>query len=225
MSASASDSLAPGDAIAARLIALRVIPVLRLAQREAAARAIDCLMEAGYRTVELTLTTPDALGLIRELGRKSGDDFLVGAGTVLDTHNAIACLDAGADYLVSPCLVPGLAALARNWGRAALMGGFTPGEVLGARDAGSHIVKLFPASSGGPGHLAAVHAVFPEIVLCPTGGVSSANMLAYFEAGASLVGIGNNVIDRAALDAGDRAQVVRHARSFLDLAASAARPA
>lgn len=201
-----------------RLAALRVVPVLRLSSRDAAATAIDCLMEAGYGTVELTLTTPDAIALLAQLRANASEDFLVGAGTVLDLDNAKACLDAGADYLVSPCLIPGMAQLAREHGRAALMGGFTPGEVLAAWRQGSHIVKLFPAGSGGPSHLAAIHAVYPEIPLCPTGGVSQANMLEYFKAGARLVGVGSNVIDQKALDAGDRAQVIRHARAFLEIA-------
>ena len=80
---------------------------------------------------------------------------------------------------------------------------------------GAQIVKVFPASSGGPPHLQAIHAVFPAIPLCPTGGVSAANMLDYFKAGATVVGVGNNIIDHTALAAGDRAQVVRHARGFL----------
>ena len=208
--------------IAHRLTSMRVVPVLRLSSRDAAARAIDCLTEAGFRTVELTLTTPDALALIGALRAQAKDDFLVGAGTVLDLDSATACLDAGADYLVSPCLVPGMARLAHARGRAALMGGFTPMEVLAAWREGSDIVKLFPAATGGPGHLAAIHAVYPDIPLCPTGGVSQANLLDYFKAGARLVGVGNNVVDQAALVAGDRAQVVRHARAFLDLAAQAA---
>lgn len=203
------------------LQAMRVIPVLRLSTREAAATAVDCLIEAGFRTVELTLTTPDAIGLIAELKKHGDDDFLVGAGTVLDLDRAQECLDAGADYLVSPCLAPGMAELARVRGAAMLMGGFTPTEVLTAWRDGAQIVKLFPAASGGPGHLAAIHAVYPEIPLCPTGGVSTANMLDYFKAGACAVGVGNNVIDQKALAAGDRAQVIRHARGFLDLARSA----
>jgi 2-dehydro-3-deoxyphosphogluconate aldolase/(4S)-4-hydroxy-2-oxoglutarate aldolase len=203
------------------LEAMRVIPVLRLATREAAARAVDCLIEAGFGTVEITLTTPDAIGLIAELERRASSDFLVGAGTVLDLDRAQECLDAGADYLVSPCLVPGMAELARLRGSAMLMGGFTPTEVLGAWRDGAQIVKVFPASSGGPGHLGAIHAVYPEIPLCPTGGVSAANMLDYFKAGACVVGIGNNIIDQRALAAGDRAQVIRHARSFLELARGA----
>src|SRR5512147_1677103 len=91
---------ASGSPVAARLASLRVVPVLRLPSRERAAAAIDCLIEAGYGTVEITLTTPDAVELIRSLRRSAPQSFLVGAGTVLDLDSARACLDAGADYLV-----------------------------------------------------------------------------------------------------------------------------
>jgi 2-dehydro-3-deoxyphosphogluconate aldolase/(4S)-4-hydroxy-2-oxoglutarate aldolase len=198
-----------------RLARMRVIPVLRLATRAAAAAGIDCLVEAGFETVEVTLTTPDAIALITELRQRMPDSFLVGAGTVLDLQTARSCLDAGADYLVSPCLVPGMARLAREAERAGLMGAFTPSEVWAAWCEGAQIVKIFPASSGGPSHLQAIHAVFPDIPLCPTGGVSAANLLDYFKAGATVVGIGNNIIDQKALAAGDRAQVIKHARGFL----------
>jgi 2-dehydro-3-deoxyphosphogluconate aldolase/(4S)-4-hydroxy-2-oxoglutarate aldolase len=194
--------------------------VLRLATRESAEQAIDCLIEAGFKSVEVTLTTPDAIGLMGSLRKRTSADFLVGAGTVLDLDQAGACLDAGADYLVSPCLVPGMASMANARGCAALIGGFTPGEVLAAWREGAEIVKVFPAASGGPSHLAAIHAVFPDIPLCPTGGVSATNMLEYFKAGARVVGVGNNVIDQKALAAGDRAGVIRHARSFLELIAA-----
>jgi 2-dehydro-3-deoxyphosphogluconate aldolase / (4S)-4-hydroxy-2-oxoglutarate aldolase len=195
----------------------RVIPVLRLATRAATAAAIESLVEAGFGTVELTLTTPDALTLLAELRERMDSAFLVGAGTVLDLDVAKRCLDVGADYLVSPCMVAGMAKLARDAGRAALIGGFTPSEVLAAWREGAHMVKVFPASSGGPSHLQAIHAVFPEIPLCPTGGVSIANVRDYCKAGAAVVGVGNNIIDQKALAAGDRAQVIRHARQFLDL--------
>jgi len=199
----------------------RVIPVLRLATRDASAAAIDCLLEAGFQTVELTLTTPGALGLLAELRRRAPGTFVLGAGTVLDLDSGKRCLDAGADYLVSPCMVSGMANLARSAERAALIGAFTPSEVLAAWRDGAQIVKLFPASSGGPSHLQAIHAVFPEIPLCPTGGVSTTNIVDYFKAGAALVGAGNNIIDQKALAAGDSAQVIRHARQFLELARSA----
>lgn len=207
------------NTIQQRLVAARVIPVLRLASRADAESAIDCLVEAGFDTVEVTLTTPGAIDLIAGLKRRP-QPLLVGAGTVLDLASARACIAAGADYLVSPCLVPGMGKLAGDSGRVALAGGFTPAEVLAAWRDGSAIVKVFPASTGGPAHLAALHAVFPQIPLCPTGGVSTANMLEYFRAGATVVGVGNNVIDRDALARGDRAAVVAHARSFLALAAA-----
>lgn len=204
-----------------QLLASRVIPVLRLPSRKDAEVAIDCLIEAGFKTVEVTLTTPGAIELIASLRRRGKVDFLIGAGTVLDLANAQACLDAGADYLVSPCLVPGMAALADAAGRIALTGGFTPGEVMAAWREGAAVVKVFPASTGGPSHLGALHAVYPDIPLCPTGGVSSSNMLDYFKAGAAVVGVGNNVIDQKALAAGDLGGVIAHARAFLDIAATA----
>ena len=184
-----------------------MIPVLRLASAELTERAIDCLREAGFATVEITMTTPDAVRLIRK--------FKAGAGTVLDLDAARRCIDAGAPFLVSPCLVPGLAQLAHDAGRLALIGGFTPGEILAAHREGADIVKLFPASTGGPEHLKAIRAVFPDIPLCPTGGVSLDNMKAYFAAGATVVGVGNNIVDQKALASGDRATVIAHAKRFL----------
>lgn len=194
-----------------RLIAQRVIPVLRLASAELTERAIDGLAEAGFQAFEITMTTPGGVALIRKLSAS----VLVGAGTVLDLDTAQRCLDAGARFLVSPCVVPGMPALAHASGRVAMLGGFTPAEILAAHREGSDIVKVFPASSGGPEHLRAMHAVFPEIPLCPTGGVSLENMQAYFEAGATLVGVGNHIVDQKALAAGERDRVVAHARRFL----------
>ena len=192
-----------------KLIAQRVIPVLRLSSAGLTERAIGCLAEAGFGAIEITMTTPGALDLIRKTPN-------CGAGTVLDLRTAERCIDAGAKFLVAPCLIRGLARLAQDAGCLALVGGFTPGEILAAHREGADIVKLFPASSGGgPEHLKAIHAVFPDIPLCPTGGVSLQNMQAYFDAGATIVGVGNNIVDQKALAAGDRAAVIAHAKRFL----------
>ena len=194
--------------VVGKLLAQRVIPVLRLASAELTERAVLFLQEAGFAIVEITMTTPGALELIRKTAN-------AGAGTVLDLDTARRCIDAGAQFLVSPCLVPGMAKLAHDAGRLALIGGFTPGEILAAHREGADIVKVFPASTGGPEHLRAIHAVFPDIPLCPTGGVSLENMKSYFAAGAALVGVGNNILDQKALAASDRATVVAHAQRFL----------
>jgi len=204
------------------LVAQRVVPVLRLGSTANTIRAVDCLREAGFSTFEITLTTLGAVELIAELHARLGATVTVGAGTVTDLDAARRCVDAGAQFLVSPCVVSGLAALAHEAGRAALIGGFTPTEILAAHREGADIVKVFPASVGGPGHLGALHAVFPHVLLCPTGGVTLENMKSYFTAGAALVGIGNNLLDQAALAAGDIARVIAGARRFLDMTVSAA---
>jgi 2-dehydro-3-deoxyphosphogluconate aldolase/(4S)-4-hydroxy-2-oxoglutarate aldolase len=194
-------------AIVDRLIAHRVVPVLRFDSARAT-------RDAGFTTFEITLTTPGAVDVIRDLAQDPA--LLVGAGTVLDLDAAARCLDAGARFLVAPCLVAGLARAAHDRGAAALIGGYTPGEVLAAHREGAEVVKVFPAASGGPAHLAALHAVFPDIRLCPTGGVNAHNMRDYLKAGAAFVGVGNNIVDAQALAAGDRARVVAHAKQFLE---------
>jgi 2-dehydro-3-deoxyphosphogluconate aldolase/(4S)-4-hydroxy-2-oxoglutarate aldolase len=211
-------AVSPSDATAlrARLVAQRVVPVLRLASADETRLAVDCLIEAGFGCIEITLTTPGAVALIAELRGRLGPECSVGAGTVLDLESAAACIAAGADFLVAPCMVAGMAAKAHAAGRLALIGGYTPGEVLAAGREGADIVKVFPASSGGPSHLAALHAVFPQLALCPTGGVSLANMKDYLAAGAAFVGVGNNIIDVKALRTGDRRQVVAYARRYLE---------
>lgn len=197
-----------------RLLAQRVIPVLRLANAELIERAVDCLADAGFMMVEITLTVPGAIELIGRVAQKYAPDFVVGAGTVLDAETAQRCVDAGARFVVSPCIVPGIVRIAHASGCAVLSGGFTPNEVLAAHREESDIVKVFPASTGGPEHVRALRAVFPDILLCPTGGISQQNMEQYFAAGAALVGIGNNIVDLEALQAGDTARATAHARRF-----------
>lgn len=204
--------------IADFLVSQRVVPVLRFDSGAGTLAAAECLREAGFRAFEITLTTPGAIGLLAQLRERLGPDVVVGAGTVLDADSARRCIDAGAQFLVSPCVVPGLAASAHENGLAALIGGFTPTEVLAAHNEGADIVKLFPASIGGPGQLAALRAVFPQIRFCPTGGVSLDNLRAWFAAGAALVGVGNNLIDVKSLAAGDRATAIAGAKRYLELA-------
>jgi 2-dehydro-3-deoxyphosphogluconate aldolase/(4S)-4-hydroxy-2-oxoglutarate aldolase len=197
--------------VVARLIAARVVPVLRLPSAKLTERAADYLVEAGFPAIEITMTTPGAVEVIAHLK----DRCLVGAGTVLDLKSARRCVDAGARFLVAPCMVEELPALAREAGAASLLAGFTPGEVFAAQREGADIVKLFPASSGGPAHLAAIKSVFPTLRLCPTGGVTAENMGEYFQAGAALVGVGNAILPIEALKQGDRSAVLAHAAKYL----------
>lgn len=194
------------------LIAERVVPVLRLESAALTERAVACLIDVGFRSIEITLTTPGALPLITALSRKK--DLVIGAGTVLDAQAGEECIKAGAKFVVSPYVCRDLAKVAHDAGCAALIGAFTPTEVMAAHREGADIVKVFPASSGGPAHLKHLYSVFPHIRLCPTGGVSLENMSEFFDAGASLVGIGNAIVPLAALKKGDLDAVRTHAARF-----------
>jgi 2-dehydro-3-deoxyphosphogluconate aldolase/(4S)-4-hydroxy-2-oxoglutarate aldolase len=212
--------MSDAGSICERLREARVVPVLRFPSAEQARFSIDCLLDAGFTTVEITLTTPDALGLVAELRARLPAEFLLGAGTIMSEQQAQACVSAGADYLVTPCEVEGVVDLAHDAGKAALTGAFTPSEVFAAVSAGSDIVKLFPASTGGPSHLAALKAVFPQVCFCPTGGVNTENITTYLDAGADLVGVGNSIIDKEALRLRDRNRASTFAKRYLQLAGS-----
>ncbi|HEY0877306.1 MAG TPA: bifunctional 4-hydroxy-2-oxoglutarate aldolase/2-dehydro-3-deoxy-phosphogluconate aldolase [Zeimonas sp.] len=202
------------DAILARLAAQRVLPVLRLPDAGATIDAVDCLHEAGFRVFEITMTTPGAEDLIARLARERSDS-LVGAGTVVNVARADACLASGAAFVVTPYPVQGVAARCRAAGRIALVGAFTPAEVAVAIDEGADVVKVFPASTGGPAHVAALASIFPGVVLCPTGGIDDTRIAAYLNAGAAMVGAGSRLVDRDALARGDRSAAVAHARRYL----------
>jgi 2-dehydro-3-deoxyphosphogluconate aldolase/(4S)-4-hydroxy-2-oxoglutarate aldolase len=189
----------------------RVVPVVRTSTAALAATACAWLREAGMTVLEITLTTPDAVALIREFAAEPG--LLVGAGTVPDEAAAEACLAAGARFLVTTVI-----ALARAAGACAMPGAMTPTEIRAALAAGADVVKIFPASSaGGPAHVKAVRAVFPDVAFCPTGGVDAANAPAYLTAGAAFVGIGGKLVDEGRIAAGDKSAILRAAREVLGI--------
>ncbi len=196
--------------------AARVIPVVRTSDSRLAALAVEWLRGAGLTIFEITLTVPDATGLIRALAADPA--LTIGAGTVPDRAAAEACLEAGARFLVSPWVDPAVAEAARAAGAASMLGAMTPTEVRAARAAGADVVKLFPASSaGGPAHVKALRAVFPDVAFCPTGGVDAGNAPDYLAAGAAFVGIGGRLVDEALLSRGDRAGIEAAARDVLGL--------
>ncbi|TCZ55382.1 bifunctional 4-hydroxy-2-oxoglutarate aldolase/2-dehydro-3-deoxy-phosphogluconate aldolase [Roseicella aquatilis] len=194
----------------------RVVPVIRTSSAALAATACAWLREAGMTILEITLTIPDALPLIREMAAEPG--LLVGAGTVPDARAAEACLAAGARFLVTPWTDPEVIAVARGAGACAMPGAMTPTEIRAALAAGADVVKIFPAASaGGPAHVRALCAVFPEAVFCPTGGVDAGNAPDYLAAGAAFVGIGGRLVDEQRIRAGDKAAIQRAARDALGL--------
>ena len=208
-------------AVLERITATGVIPVIRAQSADEAASAIAAIQKGGVSVLEITMTVPGAIELIREVTRRA-TDALVGAGTVLDPENALACIDAGARFVVSPALNLATIAACREAGVAVLPGALTPTEVLTAWNAGADFVKVFPANAlGGPSYLKSLKAPLPQVKLVPTGGVNLQTAKDFIRAGASALGIGADLVDLQALRRGDAELVTERARKFLSLVAEA----
>jgi len=206
-------------AIIERLRQLAVVPVVRTPTEEAAYRVIHWLVNAGLGTVEITLTTPRALELIQRLRRET--DLLIGAGTLRNAADARDAIDAGAQYLVSPAFVAGMAVIAAEAEVPCVMGALSPTEVLAAHAAGADAVKVFPVSAvGGAAYIKALRSVFPDIILAPTGGIAPQDVATFLNAGAAFVGVGGNLVDPRAIAEGRRDAIEAAARTALASAQS-----
>ncbi|WP_022927393.1 bifunctional 4-hydroxy-2-oxoglutarate aldolase/2-dehydro-3-deoxy-phosphogluconate aldolase [Patulibacter americanus] len=191
-----------------------VIATLRAPSVEAALGAVEALIAGGIRAVEVTYTTPNVPEVLRALKERHGDEVLLGAGTLLDVHQAAEAADAGAEYLVSPGLDDELVAAMQATGKVTMAGAMTPTEVMRARRLGVDVVKLFPGSLGGPAHLKALRAPLPDLAYMPTGGVSADNLHEWFAAGAIAVGAGGELCPGASLAEGRYDDIRERAQRF-----------
>jgi 2-dehydro-3-deoxyphosphogluconate aldolase/(4S)-4-hydroxy-2-oxoglutarate aldolase len=206
-----------------RIEEVGIVPVVRTATPELAARAAEAVMAGGVSIFEITMTVPNATAVIRALVERFGDRALVGAGTVLDAAGANACIDAGAAFVVSPGFDAGTVAAARARDTAVMPGALTPTEVITAWNAGADVVKIFPASAmGGAKYLKALRGPLPHVRLMPTGGVNASTAAEYIAAGAVALGVGSELVDPEALARGEDALLTERARA-LDAAVRAAR--
>jgi len=207
------------------LAALRdggIVPVIRADSADTALRIVDALVSGGIRTLEITMTVPDAIGAIKAVSDRFGSSVLLGAGTVTSRALAEGSLDAGAEFLVTPCVVPDVIAVAKERDVAVLPGAMTPTEVFAAWSAGGDIIKIFPASNvGGASYLKALKGPFPHIKLCPTGGVNLQTIGDFVKAGASAVGVGGELVSKAAIDRGDFDEITRLASEYVKAFAAA----
>jgi len=185
-------------------------------------RAVEAVAEGGVHCIELTMTTPGALKAMElAVKRLASADILLGVGTVLDADTCRIAILSGAQFVVTPTVAPGVAKMARRYGIPVALGAFTPTEVLAAWDAGADIVKVFPASVGGPEYIKAIKGPLPQIPLLPTGGVEIDNVAAFIKAGAFALGVGGNLVSKKLLDAKDYAGLTKNARAFADAVANA----
>jgi 2-dehydro-3-deoxyphosphogluconate aldolase / (4S)-4-hydroxy-2-oxoglutarate aldolase len=179
-----------------------VLAVIRMKDPDKLRAVVDAVAEGGVRTMEITMTVPGAVDLIRQIAPGLPAGFVLGAGTVLDAATAARVIDAGAQFVVSPVFRRDVIETCHSSGVAAMPGCFTPTEILDAWDAGADIVKVFPATSLGPAFFKDIRGPLPHVKLMPTGGVTLDNAEDWIRAGAVAVGIGTALLDAGAIARG-----------------------
>lgn len=208
--------MSTGRAATVRLIEdSGVVGIIRLKDPSRLPGVVEALAEGGVRALEITMTVPGAVELIRRTAASLPSGFLLGAGTVLEVDTARRVIDAGARFLVSPVMRVELIEAALELDVPILPGCFSPTEILTAWDAGADIIKVFPATALGPAYLRDVHGPLPDVKLMPTGGVSVENAGDWIRAGAVAVGVGSALLDPAALAAGQYDSVLDRARRIV----------
>ena len=196
--------------------------MIRAPSADAAVAIVEALLQVGLRVAEITMTVPNAIDAIGSVTKRFGNKVLVGAGTVTDAETARRAVDAGAGFIVTPCLLPEVIDAARRADVAVLPGALTPTEVFEAFRLGGDMVKVFPAQSvGGAADVRALRGPFPDIPLVPTGGVTLDNVREMFEAGAAAVGVGSELVSKDALARRDYAAIGALAAQFLAAARQA----
>lgn len=193
-----------------------VIAIMRAQSSAQLIAAADAIWAGGVRAIEVTMTTPGALSVIEEATVRYGEKVIFGAGSVLDAETARAAILAGADFVVAPALDPATIGLCRRYSVPVMPGCYTPTEMLTAWQAGADMVKLFPASVGGPALVKAILAPLPQIEIVPVGGVDLDTAAEFIASGAAALGVGSSLVNQKLLDAGDMEELTRRAKAFIE---------
>jgi 2-dehydro-3-deoxyphosphogluconate aldolase/(4S)-4-hydroxy-2-oxoglutarate aldolase len=195
--------------------------IVRLGNEDLAERVAEAAIAGGFQALEITLSIPGAVDVIRRLSAKHGPNGVaVGAGTVLDEHSAYECIRAGADFLVSPQLNPAMIRMANRYQVPTISGAYTPTELVETAEAGADILKLFPTEAGGIPYAKSVLAPLAHLPVMPAGGVTPGNVAEWFTAGVACVGVGS-AVTKAWQPDGDFSRVTEAAREFLSAVAEA----
>ena len=203
-----------------RLEAAGIIPVLRARSAKEAMGAVEAMVAGGITVMEVTMTVPGAIDVLRDLKRSYGDKLLLGSGTVTDGAECVATIEAGAEFVVSPSLHMDVVAETKARDKVSLPGALTPTEVITAWRAGADFVKVFPCSAmGGASYLKSLKAPFPFLRLVPTGGVTLQTAASFLEAGASALGVGADLVNVAAIADGKPEVITNAAKAYLEVVA------
>ena len=177
-----------------------IVAVIRATSKEEGIKIVEAVKKGGIRALEITMTVPGAVEIIKELSEiyKDDEDMLIGAGTVLDPETARACILAGAKYIVSPSLNPETVKLCNRYRVAIMPGIMTVKEAVEALELGVEVLKVFPGNAFGPSIISSFKGPLPQANFMPTGGVSLDNVKDWIKAGAVAVGTGGDLTKGAA---------------------------
>lgn len=204
--------------IKAELERVGLVPVLRAPSEKLGRALVEAMIAGGVTVVEVTMTVPGAIDLLRALKQKYGRQLLLGSGTVTTAAQAAATIEAGAEFVVSPSLHPEVIAKTKEMGKVSIPGALTPTEVITAWNAGADYVKVFPCSAvGGASYLKALLAPFPELQLIPTGGVTQQTASDFLKAGARALGVGSDLVNAKAIADGKPEVITNAARAYLEI--------
>lgn len=206
------------EQVAAKIAEIGIVPVVRAGSPKQGMQAAEAVCAGGIPIVEMTMTVPGAIELIAQLSKSMGSDVLIGAGTVLDAETAQRCIDAGAQFLVSPGFDLDTVKLANRNGKLIMAGALTPTEIITAWRSGSDFVKVFPCGTvGGAKYIKALKAPLPSIPMVPTGGVNLETAAEFIQAGAAALGVGGELVSASALQTGKTDVIVETARKFVGI--------
>lgn len=204
--------------IKAEIERVGLVPVLRAKSSAEGHALVEAMFAGGVTVVEVTMTVPGAVELLRELKKTYARKLLLGSGTVTTAAQAAATIEAGAEFVVSPSLHPEVIAKTKELGKVSIPGGLTPTEVITAWKAGADYVKVFPCSAvGGASYLKALLAPFPQLQLIPTGGVTQQTAADFLKAGARALGVGADLVNAKAIAEGKPEVVTNAARAYLEI--------
>jgi 2-dehydro-3-deoxyphosphogluconate aldolase/(4S)-4-hydroxy-2-oxoglutarate aldolase len=210
-------SVSPDKAsVLARIKSERAVAIIRTDSTERALAAAQAVIAGGFRAIEITYSFAGATDAIRKLAESNENDLLIGAGTILNPEQAHKTVDAGARFLVSPCVLPEVIDAAHELEVVIIPGAFTPTEIYTAHSLGADIVKIFPAVRFGPEYLRAVRGPLPQIPIMPTSGVDASNVAEWFRAGAVAVGAVSSVLDPELMRNREWDEITKRAREFMD---------
>ncbi len=198
-----------------RLLDPGIIAIIRADSSAQLVEAAGALLAGGVTAMEVTMTTPNALQVIREVVGHFGAKILMGVGSVIDPETVRHAVAVGAEFIVTPVTKPEVIAAANQAGKPIASGAFTPTECLLAHESGADFVKLFPAEFNGPAYVKALLAPLPQLRIVPTGGVTPENVRAFFAAGSVAFGVGSALVSKAVLESKDWPELTRRAAEFV----------